>query len=257
MLLAIDLGNTNISLGIFDERRLKHTWRVATDVHRMPDEYGLMLSNIMSLKGITQKDISRACMCSVVPPLTSVFEQTLHTYFNVSPLIVTPGIKTGVKLDVENPKEVGADRVSGVVAAFRLYGGPTIVVDFGTHAVFDAISTEGAFLGGAISPGIHMASEALFHTSSQLRRVELVSPKKAIGRDTITNIQSGLVLGYVSLVEGMIHKFTHELGKDTKVIGTGGLISMIAPHTQLFDVVNPDLTLVGLQMISELNHKLD
>ena len=257
MLLAIDIGNTNVTLGVFQGGHLKSTWRIAADVHRMADEYGLMLSSILPLKGMSPQDVMEACMCSVVPPLTSVFEEVCHSYFNLTPLVVTPGVKTGVKLLVDNPKEVGADRVADTVAAFRLYGGPAIVVDFGTHAVFDAISLEGAFLGGAIAPGINMAAEALFHTSSQLRRVELVRPKHTIGRDTVTNMQSGLVLGYVSLVEGMVQRFKAELGDDARVIGTGGMASFIARQTQVFDEVNPDLTLIGLQMIYEMNKRTD
>ncbi len=253
MLLAIDIGNTNITLGVFEGQDLKSTYRVATDQRRMPDEYGLQLNSLLPLKGVNPQDITDACLCSVVPPLTPTLEEVCESYFKVSPLIVSAGVKTGIRILYDNPRDVGADRVVDAVAAFRLYGSPVIIVDFGTATVFDAVSREGDYLGGAIAPGLNVAAESLFLSTSQLRRVELTPPKSAIGRNTIASIQSGLLLGHVGMVEGMVARFKAELGREARVVATGGLAPVIARETQIFDIVNPDLTLIGLRMIHEMN----
>ena len=253
MLLVIDVGNTNVALGIFDGQKLTSTWRVATDLRKMSDEYGLLISSILSHKGVDPKSITGACMCSVVPPLTSTFEEVCHTYFSVDPLTVTAGVRTGLRILYDNPRDVGADRVVDAVAALKLYGSPVIVVDFGTATVVDAISPDGEYLGGAIAPGINMSAEALFLGTSQLRKVELSSPRSAIGRNTVASIQSGLILGHVGLVEGMVVRFKEELGPGAKVVATGGLAELLARETDIFDAVNPDLTLFGLKLIYELN----
>ena len=255
MLLAIDIGNSNITLGAFEEKDLKSTWRLATDLRRLADEYGPLISSMLPMKGIDPEDISDACVCSVVPPLTPVFEEMCKSYFKVSPLTVTAGVKTGVHILYDSPRDVGADRIVDAVAAFRLYGGPVIVVDFGTGTVFDAISRDGDYVGGAIAPGINIAAEALYLNTSQLRRVELTPPKSAIGRNPIAALQSGLVLGYVGLVEGMVARFKRELGLDARVVATGGLAEIMARETTVFDDINQDLTLIGLRMIYDLNRK--
>lgn len=255
VLLAIDIGNTNITLGAFEEGHLKSTWRVATDLRRLGDEYGPLVSNMLPFKGIDPGDITDACICSVVPPLSPIFEQVCRTYFDVEPLTVSAGVKTGIHIIYDSPRDVGTDRIADAVAALRLYGGPVIVVDFGTGTVFDAISKNGEYIGGAIAPGLAVAAEALYRNTSQLRRVELVPPKTAIGRNSIAALQSGLVLGYVGLVEGMIARFKGELGEEATVVATGGLAEVMAEQTSVFDNINPDLTLIGLQAIYELNKK--
>ena len=253
MLLAIDIGNTNLTLGVFEGPRLKSTWRLATDPRRLVDEYGLLVTNVLSLKGIGPEDISGACLCSVAPVLTGTLEEVCRNYFNVRPLTVSSGIKTGVRILYDNPRDVGADRIADAVAALQLYGGPVIIVDFGTATVFDAISRDGDYLGGAIAAGINVAAEALFLNTSQLRRVELTPPKSAIGRNTVASMQSGLLLGHVGLVEAMVERFQSEMGGDAHVVATGGLADVIAKETRIFDAVNMDLTLIGLRMIYEMN----
>ncbi len=254
MLLAIDVGNTNVNLGVFEGISLKATGRIATELRRMPDEYGLLITSILQLKGIAPSNITDACLCSVVPPLTSTLEEMCKSYINVTPLTVSAGVKTGVPILYQNPRDVGADRVADAVAAFQLYGGPVIVVDIGTGTVFDAVSREGEYLGGAIAPGISVAAEALFLNASQLHRVELEAPKSAIGRSTATSIQSGLIFGFVDLVEGMVKRFKQELGAEAKVVATGGMAHLIADQTDIFADVNEDLTLIGLRMIYEMNN---
>ena len=257
MLLAIDIGNTNLTLGVFEGTRLKSTWRLATDPRRMVDEYALLVSNVLSLKGIAPGDISAACMCSVAPVLTATLEEVCNSYFKVKPLTVSSGVKTGVRILYDNPRDVGADRIADAVAALQLYGGPLIIVDFGTATVFDAISRDGDYLGGAIAAGINVAADALFLNTSQLRRVELTPPKSAIGRNTVASMQSGLLLGHVGLVEGMVARFQSEMGGDARVVATGGLAEVIAKETGIFDAVNPDLTLIGLRLIYEMNRGSD
>ncbi len=253
MLLAIDIGNTNITAGVFDDDRLRATWRIATDVHRTGDEYAVLFLNWLPREGLSPTDITDAVMCSGVPPLISTFNEMCRRYFGIVPLAVEAGIKTGVRILYENPREVGADRVVDAVAAHRLYGGPVIVVDFGTATVFDAISREGDYLGGAIAPGIGIAADALFEKTAKLPRIELVRPKHAIGRNTVQSMQSGLVFGYVGLIEGLVARFRQELGGTARVVATGGLAEVIAKETAVVDVVDPNLTLVGLRLIHELN----
>ena len=253
MLLAIDIGNTNISLGVFDGDRLVSTWRIASDPRRMADEYGLLLGSILPLKGVEVDQVTSACMCSGVPALTATFGEACRVHFGVTPLTVTAGVKTGVSILYDSPRDVGADRIVDAAAAYKIYGGPVIIVDFGTGTVFDAVSAAGEYLGGAIAPGINLAAEALFLNASMLRRVELVPPKSAIGRNTVAALQSGLVLGYVGLVEGMVVRFKAELGQESRVVATGGLAEVIAQRTDVFDEINPHLTLLGLRIIHDMN----
>ncbi len=253
MLLTIDIGNTAVTLGVFDGSRLTTTLRVATDTRRLADEYGTMLCSVLTVKGIDPGAITAACLCSVVPPLTVVFNEVVNAYFGVEPLNVSAGVRTGLPILYDNPRDVGADRIADAVAAIDLYGAPAIVVDLGTATVFDAISRTGEYLGGAIAPGINLAADSLFFNTSQLRRVELSAPKNAIGRSTITSLQSGLVLGYAGLVTTMVQRFKDEIGQDAKVIGTGGLVNVIASQAPVFHAINQDLTLMGLRLIYGMN----
>jgi type III pantothenate kinase len=253
MLLTLDVGNTNVTAGLFDGQSLKATWRFATDVEKLPDEYGVLILSLIHHGGFAPADISEAVMACVVPDLEPVFEQVCRRYFGTSPLHVTAGVRTGLRILYDAPREVGADRVADAVAAIQEYGPPLIVVDLGTATVFDAIDRQGDYLGGAIAPGLGIASEALFRRAAKLYRVELDRPKSAIGRNTITAIQSGILFGYVGLIEGIVARMKSELGGDAKVIGTGGYSEIIARETTAIDHVNPNLTLDGLRLIHELN----
>lgn len=249
MLLAIDIGNTNITIGLFDAQKLQATWRVSTDSSRTSDEYGLQISNMLG----SNKIIDEVSICSVVPPLTPTFEVLCRRYFKVNPLTIGAGSKTGIKVMYDSPRDVGTDRIVDAAAAVHLYGGPAIIVDLGTATVFDAITASSEYLGGAIAPGMGVSGDALFRATSQLRRVELSAPDSAIGKNTQHSIQSGLVLGYSELVKGMIRRFKLELGKESKVIATGGLAQVVEKEVSIFDIIDPDLTLKGLQIVHELN----
>jgi type III pantothenate kinase len=253
MLLTIDIGNTNITLGLYQDDVRRAAWRLATDHERMPDEYGLQLLGLLGHAGVGREEVEAAVMASVVPPLTSTFIQACAGYLRVEPLVVDAGVKTGVRIRYEDPKAVGADRVADAAAARQLYGTPACVVDFGTATTFDAISAEGDYLGGAIAPGIGIAAEALFQRTAKLPRVDLARPPAAIGRNTVHAIQSGMIFGYAGLVEGMVARFRAELGPGTKVIGTGGLAELISGETSVIETVAPWLTLDGLRIIWELN----
>ena len=255
MLLALDGGTTNITLGGFEGDEVRATWRIGTDVERLADEYAATLLGLMHAEHIETKSITQAIMASVVPDLAPVFERLCTRYFGVEPLTVGTGTKTGVRVLYENPRDVGADRIVDVVAALALYGPPPlIIVDFGTATVFDAVSAEGDYLGGAIAPGIGIASEALFERAAKLYRVELERPKSAIGKNTVGAIQSGTLFGYVGLLEGMVARFKSELGGAARVVATGGWATLLAKETQVFDAVDPNLTLTGLRIIHE-NHQ--
>jgi len=253
MLLAIDIGNTNIILGVFEGEELRATWRMATGIDRTTDEYTALLLNLLQHQGLGIPDIKEVALCSVVPPLTATFEQLFQQYFHILPLVVGAGVKTGVRIRMDNPKEVGADRIANAAAAHHLYRGPIIIVDLGTATTFDTVSKEGDYLGGAIAPGISTASEALFMRAAALPRVELVPPKRAIGTNTIAAMQSGIVFGYVGLIEGMVARIQQELGEKTKVVATGGYAELIAKETAVIDVVNLNLTLIGLRLIYLMN----
>lgn len=253
MLLVIDIGNTNIVLGVFEGEKLRATWRVASGIHRMADEYGIMGLALLRHNGIDPAEIKEAILCSVVPPLIATFEDCCKRYFNVTPLVVGAGIKTGVRIAMDNPREVGADRVVNAAAAHYLYGGPVIVIDFGTATTFDVVSKDGDYIGGAIAPGIMIAAEALYMRTAKLPRVEISRPKQAIGKNTIAAIQSGLVLGYIGLIEGLVTQLRKEVGSKAKVVATGGLAQVIGKETPVIQEVNPDLTLVGLRLIYEMN----
>ena len=253
MLLAVDIGNTNIAFGIFDGEQFCATWRMATGVNRTADEYAALLLNLLHHQGLEASDIKEAALCCVVPPLLTTFEELCQRYFHLSPLVVGAGVKTGVRIRMDNPREVGADRIVNAAAAHHLYRGPVIIVDLGTATTFDTVSEEGDYLGGAIATGIGTAAEALFTKTTALPRVELVHPERAIGTSTIAAMRSGVVFGYVGLVEGIVARIQQELGEKARVVATGGYAGLIARETAVIDEVNPDLTLVGLRFIYLMN----
>ncbi len=253
MLLAVDIGNTNVTYGVFEGEKLRVTWRMATDVHQMADEYAALLLNLLHYQGLDPSDIKEAALCSVVPPLLRTFHELFEHYFQISPLVVGPGVKTGVRIRVDNPREVGTDRIVNAAAAHHLYGGPVIIIDLGTATTFDVVSKEGDYMGGAIAPGIVIAAEALFTRTAALPRVELVRPKSAIGTSTLTAMQSGIVFGYVGLVEGIVARIRQELGEKALVVATGGYAGLLAQETAVIDKVDSDLTLFGLRLIYLMN----
>lgn len=253
MLLTIDIGNTNVTIGVFENERLRHTWRMATAINKMPDEYAIFLLNAFNNKGLKPDDITGIAMCSTVPPLVIIFTEMLQQYFNAQPLLVGPGIKTGVRIRFDNPREVGPDRIANTAAAHHLYEGPVIVVDVGTATTFDIVSAEGDFIGGVIAPGIANAAEALFTRAAALPHIELVAPKQTIGPNTVSAMQSGIVFGYVGLVEGLVERIQRELGEKATVVATGGYAYIITPETTIIDTINPDITLIGLRLIYEMN----
>jgi len=253
MLLAIDIGNTNIVLGVYREEELVACWRLATDVHKMADEYAVLLNSLFSNGGLSKSEIKGSAISCVVPPLLPIFQEVCREHLAVEPLVVGPGIKTGVRILIDNPRELGADRIVNAIAARRLYGTPAIVIDFGTATTFDVVSREGDYLGGAIAPGISISAEALNREAAQLPRIELAVPQKVIGKNTVASMQSGVLFGYVALVEGMVERIKEELREEVKVIATGGLAGVIARETPSIQVVNPNLTLEGLRLIYEMN----
>jgi len=255
MLLTIDIGNTNITMGLYEGDTLGYRWRLATDNERMPDEYGLQISGMLQHGGCSPRQLSGICLASVVPPLTGRITKACDIYLGKAPLIIDEDIDTGIEIFYNPPNAVGADRIVDAVAVKKLYGGPACIVDFGTATTFDAITKEGNYLGGAISPGIGIAADALFQRTAQLPRVEIKRPPSAIGANTVHAIQAGLLFGYVALVEGMVARFKKELGNEMKVIATGGLAEIVASETNVIDIIAPWLTLEGLRILWELNQK--
>lgn len=253
MLLAIDIGNTNITLGLYRGEALGPRWRLATRHEKTPDEYGSVMLSLFQHAGISTEDIHAATMASVVPPLTASIRQACEQYFQCKPLIVDASTYTGLIIRYEEAGQVGADRIVDAVACYQLYGGPACIVDFGTATTFDAISSEGDYLGGAIAPGIGIAAEELFLRTAKLPKVSLNRPPAAVGKNTVHSLQSGLLFGYVGLVEGMVARFREELGPEMRVVATGGLADTIAMETRILSIVAPWLTLDGLRIIHELN----
>lgn len=253
MLLAIDIGNTTITLGIFEGEELGPRWRLRTDHQRTPDEFGIQIQGLLEHAGLSHRDLTGLVMASVVPPVTGRMEFACEQYLKRKPLTIGVGVKTGVRIMYENPRAVGADRIVDAAAVQHLYGGPACVVDFGTATTFNAVTANGDYLGGAIAPGIGIAAEALYTKTSRLTRVDLKRPPNVIGRNTTNAMQSGLVYGYVGLVEGMVARFKQELGQDMKVIATGGHASIIAEETDVLETIDQWLTLKGLRIVWELN----
>lgn len=253
MILVVDVGNTNTVLGVFDGEKLLNHWRLATRREATVDEYGILSRNLFSLAKIDPAGISGVIIASVVPPLDPILKEMAEQYFHLQSMFVEPGVKTGLAIRYDPPHDVGADRIVNGVAALKKYGGPVIVVDFGTATTFDAISRKAEYLGGVIAPGILISSEALFERAARLPRVDIKPTRKVIGTSTVGSMQSGLYYGYVDLVEGIIARMKKELGGDTKVVATGGQAEMIAEGADAIDHLEPNLILEGLRIIYELN----
>jgi type III pantothenate kinase len=253
MLLVIDVGNTHTVMGVFDGDKLVQDWRIRTQEDHTVDEYGILITNLYFSSRIALRDIKDIVISCVVPPLHITLEELCKKYFNISPLIIEPGVKTGMPIYYDNPREVGADRIVNAVAAYEKYKQSLIVVDFGTATTFDYISANGEYHGGVIAPGIIISSEALFKRASKLPHVELIKPKSVIGKDTISSMQAGIVLGYASLVDGIVKRIKKEVKSNPKVIATGGLASLIASVSETISEIDKYLTLKGLRILHERN----
>ena len=255
MLLVIDVGNSNIVLGVYNGLELVRNWRLSTDKSRTSDEYAVLLHSLFSQAGLEFDSVKAAIISSVVPPLTGVMETIVRDFFHHTPYVVGPGIKTGMPILYENPREVGAHRIVNAIAAFEKVpeGQGCIVVDFGTATTFDCVSNKGEYLGGVIAPGMQISAEALFSRAAKLPRAEISKPPRAIGRNTVHSMQSGIVFGYVGLVDGLVVRLKAELGYPCRVIATGGLAGLIAPESETIEENDPDLTLEGLRILYERN----
>jgi type III pantothenate kinase len=253
MIFVMDVGNTNITLGVYRGEQLVHHWRIATIRERTDDEHAVMIQNLFAMANLSFGQIDGIAISSVVPPLMNALESMCIKYFKKKPLIVGPGVKTGLSIKYENPREVGADRIVNAVAAIEIYGPPLIIVDFGTATTFCVIDEAGQYLGGIIAPGIQISTEALFQRAAKLPRIELVKPSSVIGRNTITSMQSGVIYGFVGQVDGLVNRIRQELPLPFQVIATGGLAELVASESRTIDKTDPFLTLAGLRMIYERN----
>lgn len=256
MLLVIDVGNTNVVLGVYRGKELVDFWRIGTDKDKTSDEYSVLIDQLFSYKGLDKRKVKDVIISSVVPDIMHSLENTVIKLFGMNPLVVGPGVKTGMNVKYDNPRQVGADRIVNAVAAYEKYNGPLIVIDFGTATTFCAISTKGEYLGGTIAPGIKISSEALFQRASKLPRVELIKPGKTICKNTVHSMQSGIIYGYAGLVEQIVTKMKTEFkNKGVKVIATGGLATLIDSETRCIDKIDKFLTLEGLRIIFERNEE--
>ena len=254
MLLAVDIGNSHTVVGVFREQRLVENWRLSTDVERTPDELALMYSGLLRFAGLDfSHNIHGVVIASVVPTVTEVYREMMALYFPFPPVVVAPGVRTGIALRYENPREVGADRIANSVAVGELYGGPAIVIDFGTSTSFDAIGPEGAFLGGVIAPGVHVSTEALITKAARLPKVEVVVPPNVIGRSTTQALQAGIVFGFAGQVDAIVRRISAELGPGVTTVATGGLADAVREACATIDHHDPWLTLKGLRLIWERN----
>lgn len=253
MILVVDVGNTNIVLGLYEGKQLLHHWRMSTNRQTTADEYGMMMYNLFQHAQLSMEQVEGVIISSVVPPLMFVLENLCLKYIKKAPLVVGPGLKTGLNIRYENPREVGADRIVNAVAAIELYGSPCIVVDFGTATTFDYIDENGQYIGGAVAPGIGISTEALYQRAAKLPRIELVKPKSVVGRNTVASMQAGIIYGFAGQVDGIVDRIKEEFNVEPKVVATGGLAEMISSESRTIDLVNPLLTLQGLQIIYERN----
>mgnify|MGYP000126448784 FL=1 len=254
MIFAVDVGNTNIELGVYEGKNLLARWRMGTDKEKTSDEFGMFFAGLFRNENLDIQKTEAVIISSVVPPIMYSLEHAIRKYFKVEPMIVGPGIKTGINIKYENPREVGADRIVNAVAAYEIYGGPVIIIDFGTATTFCAVSSKGEYLGGVICPGIKISAEALFQRTAKLPRIELVKPEHVIGRNTVASMQSGIVYGYVGQVDYIVRRIKKEMKEEgIKVIATGGLARLVAAESETIDEVNGLLTLEGLRIIYEKN----
>jgi type III pantothenate kinase len=253
MLLTIDIGNTNIKLGVYSGSELRSYWRVATERLKLADEYAALISSLFALAGLRIDDVRGCAISCVVPPLTGQFRRLAHDYLHVQPLMLGPDVPTGLRFEIDTPRELGSDRVANSLAAYRKHGAPAIAIAFGTATAFDVIAEGGVYIGGAIAPGIGISADALFRNAARLYQVELAPPPQPIGKNTVHYMQSGLILGYAGLVEGLVRRMEAQLGYGCTVVATGGLADVIASQTDAISVVDPYLTLEGLRLMYELS----
>ena len=254
MILTLDIGNTNMKTALFDGMEMKQYWRLSTNRNRTSDEYGMAMMNLLNHYGIDRSEVEGIMMSSVVPQINFTIEHMCRSYFGMEPMKIEPGVKTGINIKYENPRELGSDRIANAVGAYELYGGPCITIDFGTATSFGAISAKGEFLGGAICPGLKLAADALTERTAKLPRFELVKPENVIGRNTVTNMQAGIVYGYIGQIKYLVNRMKKEMGVDgIKVIATGGLAVLVAGESSVIDVMDGLLTLKGLRIIYEKN----
>jgi type III pantothenate kinase len=256
LLLVIDAGNTNIVLGIYDGELLLRNWRISTDKSKSADEYGILFNNLLVLTGIGLANITDIIISSVVPTLTGVLERLSRNYFGIKPHLVGPGIRTGMPIHYDNPKEVGADRIVNAVAGYEKFKAPLIIVDFGTATTFDYVNGKGEYCGGAIAPGLMISMEALFQKASKLPWVEIVKPPVVIAKNTVNSMQAGIFYGYVGLVDEIVGRMKRESRENPKVIATGGLASLVAPESKTIDAVEEYLTLEGLRILYLRNREV-
>lgn len=254
MILTLDIGNSNIKTALFDGEEMAHYWRISTSMFKTSDEYGILLMNMFAHEGVSPKDVEGIVISSVVPTINFTIEHMCQNYFHMQPMMVAPGIKTGINIKYENPRELGSDRIANAVAAYTQYGGPCIFIDFGTATTFGVVDEQGSFLGGCIFPGIKVASEALVSGTAKLPRFAIEKPESVIGRTTLTNLQSGMYYGYVGLVKHIVQKMKQEMGRpDALVVATGGMAVLISDESKVIDKLDGLLTLKGLRMIYERN----
>jgi type III pantothenate kinase len=253
MLLVIDVGNSNIVLGVYDGTHLKRSWRLSTDKSRTSDEYGVLLHSLFDQAGLGFSGVKAAIISSVVPPLTGIMEAIAHDFFNLTPYVVGPGIKTGMPIHYDNPREVGADRIVNAVAGYEKHRCPLVIVDFGTATTFDYVNSKGEYCGGAIAPGLAISVEALFQRASKLPRIDIIKPPQVIAKNTVNSMQAGIFFGYVGLVDGIVERISAETNEEFRVIATGGLAVLIAPESKTIDEIDENLTLDGLRILYDRN----